>query len=144
MEHVVVGHSTLTPRPVIFRTAMHVVANLKSEKRTMDSFLDIFAQSVGQLKRNALAQKLKGKHCFSWEIINFFLIHTHGYLYNHENVYIHWNIFIKYAWYLIIYLTFQIKIVRRSSDSWPPNKQCSPSTNWGLSMVRFPSYKLHN
>ena len=66
---------------------MHVVANLKSEKRTMDLFLDIFAQSVGQLKRNALAQKLKGKHCFSWEIINFFPIHTHGYLYNHEKVY---------------------------------------------------------
>ena len=22
-----------------------------------------------------------------------------------------------------------------SSDSWPPNKPCSPATNWGLSMV---------
>ena len=84
MEHVAVGLSKKTPTHVIYRTAMDVVASLKSGKKTTDSFLDIFVLSAGLLKRNVLAQKLKGKHCFSWEIINFLPIHTHGYLYNHE------------------------------------------------------------
>ena len=35
------------------------------------------------------------------------------------------------------YIESQYKIVPMSSDSWPPNKPSSSSTNWGSSMVRF-------